>query len=347
MIRLRRGTVLTVRARRPGLTECTVDVEGAAALALSYDQLSGPVAVGDIVVLNTTAVALELGTGGAHFVVAVEGREAGEVGAGRAMKLRYTPLQTSVEVVEETHTAALDALDGLDGLPVVVAFLHSALAPAVIGARAVAPQARIAYVMTDAAALPLAYSDTVAALREQLVGTITAGQAFGGDHESVSIFGALAAGRAVLGADVVVVAMGPGNLGTGSRLGFASLEVASIIDAVAAMGGRAVVAPRMSFADPRERHHGISHHTRTALGLALAKAEIALPSLATDRDAIARGQLAGTHHDIVEVDLGAAEDALRHSGIPLRSMGRGFDEDPDYFRAAAAAGVLATKGLQR
>ena len=32
--------------------------------------------VGDMVILNTTAVALGLGTGGVHFVVAVEGADA-------------------------------------------------------------------------------------------------------------------------------------------------------------------------------------------------------------------------------------------------------------------------------
>src|SRR5437870_10179564 len=96
MIRLRRGTVLAVLAERPGAVEVSVDVEedggaSSVAVALAYTALVGPVVPGDRVLVNTTAVALGLGTGGAHFVVAVEGRAGGEVAPeGRTMKLRYT-----------------------------------------------------------------------------------------------------------------------------------------------------------------------------------------------------------------------------------------------------------------
>src|SRR5258708_3241465 len=129
MIQIRRGTVVDARASGNGLTELIVEIDDARADAISYDALTGTVEVGDQVVLNTTAVALELGTGGVHFVMAVEGREQRDAVTGHAMKLRYTPVQSSVDAVEQTHAELLDSIDSLDGMPVIAAGLHSALAP--------------------------------------------------------------------------------------------------------------------------------------------------------------------------------------------------------------------------
>lgn len=95
MIRLRRGVVVALGPARPGAVELTVHVEAGSAHALAFLDLTGPIEVGDTVVLNTTAVALGLGTGGRHLVVAVEGRESGDRAPGHVMKARYTPSQTA------------------------------------------------------------------------------------------------------------------------------------------------------------------------------------------------------------------------------------------------------------
>ena len=353
MIRIRRGVAVEVERARPGVLVVLVEVDGAKERAIAYEEMCGPVRPGDRLVLNTGAVALGLGTGGTHFVIAVEnGSDLDPIGAGHAMKLRYTPLQHAVLPVEESHRDALGSFAGLGGLPVVVTALHSALAPAVIAARVTEPGARTAYVMTESGALPIAFSEAVAALkREGLLDlTVTCGQAFGGDLEAVNRFSGVAAARLVGSADVIVAGGGPGNLGTGSRLGFATIEAGDIVNAVAALGGRPVVAPRISFADARERHRGISHHTLTALRLAaLAGSEVALPPLTRERRDLLVGQLeeAGLLdlHRVVDVELGdAVEEALRASPVPLQSMGRSYEDDPDYFRSAAAAGVLAARG---
>ena len=72
--------------------------------------------------------------------------------------------------------------------------------------------------MTDGAALPIVISDLVDAMtRVGLIDTtITAGHAFGGDLEAVSVPSALALARHVTHADVAIVAMGPGVVGTDS-----------------------------------------------------------------------------------------------------------------------------------
>lgn len=349
LIHLRRGVALRVTSRRPGLAEVACDVAGVERRALAYIEQTGPIREGDTVILNASAVELGLGTGGYDYVIAVEGLTAPDpTVTGHAMKLRYTALQSVVTPVEESHSEALDAFDGLGGAPVVLCGLHSALPAVAIGVRTVIAKARIAYVMTDAAALPLAFSDTVAAMRDAglLDATITSGQAFGGDFEAVNAYSSIAAAKVVCDADVIIAGMGPGNLGTGSRLGFALIEQGALVNAVASLQGTPIVVPRLSFTDPRERHHGVSHHTIEAMSVAaLASATITLPTLEAEKTANVERALEPltAWHRIETVDLGAAEDALKNSPVALRTMGRTFDDDPEPFRAAAAAGVLAAR----
>ena len=129
-------------------------------------------------------------------------------------------------------------------------------------------QPRIVYIMTDGGALPLAYSRVVAALREAgwLAGTVTAGQAWGGDIEAVSIHNALLAARHVLHADAAIVIQGPGNLGTETPWGFSGVACGDAVNAITALGGRPVACLRVSQADARPRHRGVSHHSMTAYG---------------------------------------------------------------------------------
>jgi hypothetical protein len=344
--------VVALTAERPGAVELIVSVDGVEAAALAYPPLTGPVAPGDAVLLNTTAVDLDLGTGGFHLVVAVEGRSPGDgVDApGRVMKARYMPLQTAVASVEETHADALDASKGLEGLPVVVAPLHSMVAPVAAGAKA-AGASSVVYVMTDGAALPGAFSRLVPRLREGglLDGWVTAGQAFGGELEAVTVWTALLAAKEVARADVVVVADGPGNLGTNTRWGVSALAGGHSLDAAATLGGRPVAALRMSFADDRERHRGVSHHSLTILGeVCRPGVNVAVPALDDDeqRDAVWNALRAGgleERHQLVEVTGRPALDELSSRAVEVTSMGRSPADDPAFFLAAGAAGVLAAR----
>jgi hypothetical protein len=352
MIRLRRGTVLQVAEVRPGAVEIAVEVEGAAARAIAYPALVGTVGPGDRVLLNTTAIHLGLGTGGLHFVVAVEGSEDPVYSqTGRIMKLRYTPHQVEVRSVEEVGSAsreAMEAADGLDGLPVVWSPLHSMIGPVAAGARAAGAR-RVAYVMTDGAALPAPLSRVAASLRSAglLSAVITCGQAFGGDLEAVNVFSGLLSGRHVVGADVIVVGDGPGNTGTGTTWGSTDLESAMSLNATHILGGRAIAALRISFADPRERHRIVSHHSLTALGrVAMASVHVAVPAIDDEghRSAVWDAlRAAGLHerHQLVEVSGQPALDLLIDHGIEPESMGRRPSDDPEFFLAAGAAGVLA------
>lgn len=353
MVRWRAGTVTGVRRRWAGAVELDVDLpDGARMRALAYPALVGDPQPGDRVLLNAGALLMGLGTGGYALVVALPDRlpadppqPADTRAAGHLVKARYTPLQPILLGVDEEaspHHALLAAAESLDGLPVVTADLHSALPAILAGVHADAPDARVAYLLTDGGALPAWFSRTLAGLAGRLAGTVTVGQAFGGDLEASTLHSGLLAARHVLRADVAIVAQGPGNLGTGTRWGFSGVAVGEAVNAVAALGGRPVGSLRVSAADPRPRHRGVSHHSLTAYGrVALAPADLVVPdSLDPALAAEVAAALAplAERHRIVAVPTDGLDAALRASPVGLSTMGRGLDADHAYFLAAAAAG---------
>ena len=328
----RTATVTALIEERRGLQRVDTDLGRAYALT----QLVGDVAVGDRVVLNTTAVELGLGTGGWHVVHWNTAREVlEEPGPGHIVKLRYTSLQVDAGSTEEHDpTSGTD----LGGMPVVVGSLHSQVPGVAAALKAVRPDARLAYVMTDGAALPLAISDLVESVTTAglIDVTITAGHAFGGDLEAVSVPSALALARHVAGADAAIVAMGPGVVGTSSPLGTTALEAAAVLDAAAALGGTPIAVLRMSDGDPRPRHQGVSHHSRTALELTRSSVLVASPE---------EGAFDHDRHHVRVVDGPDVATLLADLGLRVTTMGRGPDEDPLFFRATAAAGALAAEHL--
>jgi hypothetical protein len=196
--------------------------------------------------------------------------------------------------------------------------------------------------MTDGGALPAWFSRTLDGLADLLCGTVTVGQAFGGDLEATNIHSGLLAARVVLDADIVVVTQGPGNLGTGTPWGFSGTSTGEAVNAVAALGGRPVGSVRVSDADPRDRHRGVSHHSLTAYGrVALACADLVVPAgLPEPLAGVVEAALAPLcpPHRVVAVDTTGLDEALRALPVKLSTMGRDLDADHAYFLTAAAAG---------
>lgn len=306
---LRRGRVSAIRERHDALVRLEVDgVE-----CVAYPTLTGPVALDDDVLVNVQARELELGSGGFDVLYANLTRGIGlaaEEGA-HVMVLPYTPLQHARVHVEETGALA----QSLGGMPVVCCSLHSQVAPVC----AALAGTRVAYVQLAGGALSLSLSDTVRALRER--GLVTAAAAvapcFDGDVQCVSVASALLWARE--GHDVAVCSIGPGIVGTGSHFGHGGLAAAQAANVALALGGAPVVAERISGADERSRHRGRSHHTEAVL-------------------ALVRG-------DAVVADAGGDEWRAACEGLPLSHMGRGPDEDPEFFAAAFAAGAAARRLL--
>jgi hypothetical protein len=340
------GTVEEVLEERPGVQVLKVRVHDSVRRAVLFTRYAAPAQAGDKVVLNTTATDLGLGSGGEDFVVWNLAHEShSSPGGGHIMKLRYTPMQTdilAVEAPESPHHETFSATGELGGMPVLAASLHSQLLPVVAGVRALSTDARIAYVMTDGGALDASLSRTGRRLRELdwLCGIVTVGHAVGGDLDAVNLYSGLIAARAILRADLAVVGMGPGVVGTSTAFGTTALEMGMTINAAATLQGRAVAVVRMSAGDARERHAGVSHHAITALTrVALAPAEVPVP-----RGCTGGLEEVGMLHRVVEVD---AEPALaeleagKTQGLEASHMGRGPEEDKLFFLAAGAAGLHA------
>ena len=324
---LRRGRVTTIRERHEGLVR--LEVDGAPCVA--YPEATGPVALDDEVLVNVQARELELGSGGFDVLYANLTRGLGlpaEEGA-HVMQLPYAPGQFAAVHAEEGAELAAR----LEGMPVVCCTLHSQLAAACAG---LGEGLRVAYVQLEGGALPLGLSDSVRALRERglLATTVSQGACFGGDVECVNAASALA-WAAGTGHEAVVCAVGPGIVGTGSRLGHGGVSAAAAASFAHALGGSPVLAVRVSSADERERHRGVSHHTRAVIELCRGEVKIAWPRGLEPPEWLDQPE---------EVDTDGWREAC--AGLPLSHMGRGPDEEPWFFAAAFAAGRLA-RGLLR
>jgi hypothetical protein len=327
--------------------------------AIVYLELVPRCQGGEHVLLNITATTRGLGTGGYDFVVAVDHRDiptfdGSLLDYGHIMKLRYTPLQREVATVEEPDSPYYEALQtasDLDGMPVVCCGLHSQVPLVAAAIKSVDPTARVAYCMTDEAALMLAFSEVNRACREAgLIDlTLTCGQALGGDFEAVNLHSALLACRVAFDADVVIVGIGPGIVGTSTMFGHGGVAQAEALNCVAALGGLPIATLRLSFADERPRHHRISHHSLSSLArLTLARTLVPVPqNLKPDeQDAVAR-ELATYHidekHEIVPVPFRVADIDMR--GVEVTTMGRDYPADPAFFKAAWAAGFCGAQAL--
>ena len=301
---LRRGRITAIHERHDELIR--LEVDGIPCVA--YPSLTGSLELEDEVLVNVQARELELGSGGFDVLYAnlTRGLELSAEEGAHVMVLPYTPLQHARVHIEEAGEPDAE----LRGLPAVCCSLHSQLAPVCAGLAGV----RVAYVQLPGGALPVSLSDTVRVLRDRGLVAATAAVApcFDADAQCVSVASALAWARREH--DVAVCAIGPGIVGTGTRFGHGGLAAAEAANTALALGGVPVIAVRASAADVRERHRGRSHHTEAVL-------------------ALVRGE------PVVAEDGEGWREACE--GLPLSHMGRGPDDDPDFFAAAYAAGVAA------
>lgn len=351
MIRVRTGKVVAIDTSEEHYTTVQIDIHGTVEPAVNYHHLTGDIRVGDTVILNTTAHHLRLGTGGTHFVMAIEGRERDVTHAGHIMKCRYTPSQVAVHCVEEENSPHHHVVqDGsLENVPVIAASLHSMVAAAAVAARTLGGDAlRITYIMTDGGALPAYHSKLLKDLKHHgyINDVITCGHAFGGDYEAVTVYSALLAAYKVCRADLIIAAMGPGNVGTGTTWGTTALEQGAILNAAAILEGKGIAAPRISFADPRSRHYGISHHAQTTLGRIVHQpCLVALPYVTGDLAELLRRQLSNSgilaKHNVYMYDASFIISLLQQSAIQVKTMGRTPQQDPAPFVSAAAAAMMA------
>ena len=216
--------------------------------------------------------------------------------------------------------------------------LHGHLAPAAWAAAQAAPGLAVGYVQTGGGALPGSLSRDVAELRERnlLCGHVTASPAYGGEHEALSVPGALDAAAHRLGWDAILAGPGPGIIGSATQLGHGGMTALDTAHAALALGMTTLLSPRLSEADPRDRHRGISHHTLTVLDLLLAPVTVAAPEYHPDAITALEEACGGRHRlQVRAADL----DGYAASNLPATSMGRSLADDPLFFAAPLAAGA--------
>jgi hypothetical protein len=378
MLKLRRAIVLDVaipaldgsadgrgsaQAPEQELVVALADGDGARRAALADVALVGRAEPGDEVIVNVQALDLGLGSGGFDIVHVNLTRGLsgdGEPGAS-VMKLNYTSLQHAVKPVEDERL--LLPIER----PVAVLALHGQLAAVAWSYARQTPGRRLGYVQTEGGALPGGHSRTVRMLRERglLAGHLTAGAAYGGEGEAITTAGALHHGLLTLGWDAAVCGPGPGIVGSSSALGHGGMAALDSAHAALALGCPTVLVARMSSADGRERHRGISHHTLTVLDLLLEPVTVAIP--AGMRSPVGADLRAGLgtvfsgatssrpvkHRPALALDVARPVRITRHdwrhaavdlpafaaAGLPVGTMGRGLTEDPLFFGAALAAGT--------
>jgi uncharacterized protein DUF3866 len=345
MLKLRRGIVVDG-------DPLTVEVGGERRQAWADESLVGPVRVGDEVVVNTQARDLGLGSGGFDVVhVNLSAGLDATDGHEQVMKLNYTSLQHPVEPVEVG-----DVQDGDEPAtkpPVAVVSVHGHLAPLAWAAAQARPGIRVGFVQGAGGALPGSLSRDLVELRERglICGQVTAGACYGGEHEAISVVGALDAAARRLGWEAAVVGPGPGILGSATRFGHGGMAALDGAHAAVSLGCPTLVCPRLSSSDPRPRHRGLSHHSAAVLELLLAPVRVPVPEAELEGwplldDAPGGGsaqaaldsliEICGGRHDIAVqvVDL----DGYAASGLPATTMGRSITEDPLFFAAPLAAG---------
>ena len=348
MISKKVGIVEEIADSSEVLDDIRVNINGQIQRAYNYPKITGKISIGDEVILNTTAVELSLGTGGYHFVISnLNNKESNLSDGGHIMKLRYTPYQVKVNAVEDHESKYHDIINNfetLDNMPVVVGTLHSMVTPFVASYKRHNPNKKLVYIMTDGAALPIYLSKNIQNLKEKKLidSTITIGNAFGGDYECINIYTALITAKEIIKADAVFVSMGPGIAGTGTKYGFTGMEQGPTLDAVRKLGGNPIAVPRVRFADIRERHRGISHHSMTIFK-EIVNVEVNIPITIYDKENFdyIKKQIKDNglldKHNIIYLENDKCKVDLDYFNLKVRSMGRYYEQDKEFFDAASTA----------
>ena len=328
MLKLRRAIVTSVDP-----LEVEIDGNGEPRRAWADESQVGPCETGDELIVNVEALDLGLGSGGFDLVHVnlTRGLSAAGSATEHVMKLNYTSLQHPVRTIERKAGTERE-----DPVPVLAIGLHGHLAPAAWAAGQAAEgrdpgPLRIGYIQTGGGALPGSFSRDVSDLLERglLAGHVTAGPAFGGAEEAITLVGAIDAASS-LGWDAVIAGPGPGILGSETAFGHGGMAALDVIHCGLALGAPVLLSPRLSVGDQRPRHQGLSHHSRAVLDLALGPVILPMPEEYLE---MAPAGIAGMVP--VKVDL----DAYGASGLPRRTMGRDLEEDRPFFAGPLAAGA--------
>ncbi|EYE87443.1 hypothetical protein Q428_13295 [Fervidicella metallireducens AeB] len=351
MLNLEQGVVKNIILQRDGVQFLEVEVNEKCEVALNYINHTGICRTGDRVVLNTIALRMSLGTGGYHFVYYNLSNKNNDVdfnkSSGHIIKMKYTPYQFKVKTIEEVDIFKkyFDSPVDLSSKKILIAKLHSMIAPGACVLKYKQSDCKISFIYCYGGSLEAKFSNTLSELKEKKIidNVITCGECYGGDYESVNIFTAIIFAFKILRSDYVIISCGPGIAGTSTFYGFSSLELVFAAYAVNLMGNVPIVIPRVSFADKRDRHYGIS--LQSIAFLKCINFPVYFPLYSSIGGEIISKQIK-THdiflkHHVRYINNSCVREAMAYYKVNGVSMGRRYDDDPAYFENCGAASEFA------
>lgn len=326
--------------------------------AINYIDETGKCSLMDMVIINTIGNRLKLGTGGYNLVYLnmsnnlkeeeIPGRKYGHI-----IKMKYTPGQLRVKTVEEyvEYKNIFDVKPQLAPKPVVYAILHSMLFPLVTTIKSINPNINISCVYTYGGAMNANNSFTLKNLKSKgLVNSIiTAGECYGGDYESINIATGMLFALNHLNCDIIIVCCGPGVAGSSTLLGFSTFDFIGSIYTAKILGLCPVLIPRISMADKRERHKGVSMQSIAILQS--IDFSVHLPIYKDNEDTLSFDLICNqlseyniiNKHNVHIIDDEIIKKAMDNLSTDIRVMGRNYTEDPCFFKNCSSAGVYSVE----
>lgn len=329
--------------------------------AINYVQETGTCIIEDRVVINTVGNRLELGTGGYNLIYLnlsnkQDDKKVIDRDNGHIIKMKYTPGQIRVKAVEEYIESSIFNLQNkLPHIPVIYAILHSMISPLVTTIKYIKQNAIITCVYTYGGAMNANNSFILNKLRKSglIDNIITTGECYGGDYESINVTTGILFGLSKLKSDIIIVCCGPGVAGSSTFYGFSTFDFIGPIYIAKLLGLCPVLIPRISMADKRERHIGISMQSISILQT--LDFPIHLP-LYKDKEDIGEfdfiyNQLSMygiiNKHNVQFINEPVTKMVIENLDTDIRVMGRSYAEDPWFFKNCISAGVYSVGLLNK
>lgn len=317
-------------------------------LAINFLDINKKVVIGQEVLVNTTARKLKLGSGGYDYILPTD--SFCNPSKGHIMKLRYTPLQFSVLTEEEKNPDLFNRIPNFNNLIIVVCELHSMLLPVCLYLKEFDRNIRITTIINDWGMLNAKLSNNLRFLKENhfVDYVITCQEAFNGDFECINEINSLIFSQN-LDTQVAIISPLPGIVGTGTKFGFSAYKAINVIEDISRFGGRVVFPVRVSKSESRERHKFISHHSLTILSYVNSSVEIPIFEF---EDKLFFTRVFGilnnyrTKHSLTHIDEIDDNIIVKYKPL-LKTMGRGFEEDREYFLQLFATAEYILRKLQR
>lgn len=364
MLSLETGTVTEIlyQDRKIQILNVNIQSRNLVEKAINYVDETGICNITDRVVLNSIGNRLKLGTGGYNFVYynISNKMEAGEIPGreyGHIIKMKYTPGQLRVKTVEEKveYQNVFNDENKLSPRPVIFAILHSMLSPLVTTIKNINPDLKISCIYTYGGAMNSNNSFILKKLRYLglIDSIITTGECYGGDYESINIATGILFGYSKLNSDILVVCCGPGVAGSSTYFGFSTFEFVGWIYIAKLLGVLPVLIPRVSMADKRERHRGLSMQSISILKT--LNFSIDFPLYKDNRDIKGFNYIYGqlekhniiNKHNVHIIDNDIIKKIMGSLSSDNRVMGRNYEEDPWFFNNCGSVGLYAVNALNK